>query len=106
VNLTLLFVLASLVFVLVQGAFLGLIVSRLVRKYIGNEKSGATALEVGTMDLLPLLLSAVFIIVVLSAYIILSALMNIWVTGGLLVILGYCTYWLGKRMLAILKKIK
>lgn len=105
-NLTLLFILPTLALVLVHGVLLACVIKRLIAAYMGNEKDGAGKLEIGTMDILPMLLSLVFILSTLFSYLVLASLQSLWSLGVFLLLLTALAAYGGLKIVAILKKLK
>jgi len=106
VNPTLLFVWAGLALVSVHAALLALIINRLVRKIAGGKEGDPSKLEMGTMDVLPLIFSLVFIISVLSGFLIIASMLHLWSAIALIAALSLLTFLSGKKLVGILKKIK
>lgn len=104
-NTTWLFIAPTLVLILILGGLLTGIIRTLVRKYLKTETKSAGKLEIGTMDVIPLLLSAVFILAILTSYLVMAALLRPWAVALLVFVLVAKTIYLAKKMIDILKRL-
>lgn len=103
---TLWFILPTLLLALAQSGLLACIMRRLVAKYLGNEQNQAGKLEIGTMDILPLLFSFLLVVSLLVSYLAILALLKLWAVILFVVLLAVPSLMLCHKMLGILKKLK
>jgi len=103
---TLVFVLPTLVLMLIQAGLLTCIFRTLIHKYFGNEQKPAEKLEIGTMDILPLLLSTLFIISLAMSYIAILSLLKLWAVILVVALLTIATLILCQKLWKVLKKLK